>query len=854
VGLKDLSDPIAVANAVTEFEELGREQFLAKYGFGRAFRYYLEVDGARYDAKAIIGAAHGYEHPELGPLTSKDFASSESAVKGKLESLGFKVVTGDESSDDEDDEAISGYAPPVSNPAAFVAWARQRLSSPRIKVRADAEAKARRLLDHGVGRMNEEQLRDLCRAFNEDMSKKKVVHARFRPAFMGATLNTLVANLEAVNRQSARLWQENEAEALLAMTETLTNPKSLPGGGRSFPSMLMYLRDPEKFAVWTKSTHNGLRVLTDFDGASRKGGAEAFLAFCDAVKNFRAEYSLAPQEVDLVLARATRVANAGSFEFDLNEAKVAEAKSLLQDIAFEKKEIGYKRGVSQVLRRCFEPDALEADGLTELLPALIRGHLELDAILDPSSAEEVQAIFSSAGFPSAGRALFNLSGGQFGFAQYVWLPKAIEYGLLDEVRSAFKGLLDESQPLAKRIDQFRDALYEIQKQLEERGGFESNWTVMKISLSFIGSILGAVNPDRYTYYTATKMRAALEDLGATWPRGTNGQRYEQVCGLMQDLQFALQERGVEVADLIDVQSLLFKWGSAIETGGEGGPGDQEEQIRSLARRIYWNESRTRTLLETAHTNKQLLFYGPPGTGKTWIAKALADTLAGEGEGKVELVQFHPSYAYEDFIEGIRPRLSSDDAQLSYELRRGVFLRLVDRAREFPEEEFFLIVDEINRANLPRVFGELLYGLEYRGAENAISLPYSDTETFIPENLWIIGTMNTADRSVALVDAAVRRRFRHVHLTPDVEVLRAWLEDKGMDDRIDPSVKALTALNTEIESLLGTDVLIGHSYLMRSRLSGEVLDEIWEQDIAPVLHEHLFNRPEEVDRLRSIFLT
>ena len=157
----------------------------------------------------------------------------------------------------------------------------------------------------------------------------------------------------------------------------------------------------------------------------------------------------------------------------------------------------------------------------------------------------------------------------------------------------------------------------------------------------------------------------------------------------------------------------------------------------------------------------MIFQGPPGTGKTYVAQALAECLAGSKE-RVTLVQFHPSYAYEDFVQGYRPTLQEGKA--GFELREGPLLRVARAASAEPEAKHFLVIDEINRGNLAKVFGELYFLLEYR--DKGIRLQYSDEEFSLPENLYIIGTMNTADRSIALVDMALRRRFYFVEFHPD----------------------------------------------------------------------------------------
>ena len=272
----------------------------------------------------------------------------------------------------------------------------------------------------------------------------------------------------------------------------------------------------------------------------------------------------------------------------------------------------------------------------------------------------------------------------------------------------------------------------------------------------------------------------------------------------------------------------------------------------LATAALWPQKRAERLATQVQRWGQLLFQGPPGTGKTYVAETLARLLAGDEEGRVEVVQFHPSYAYEDFIEGIRP-VVTEGSDLAYEVREGIFMKLAERAREFPEDPFFLVVDEINRANLPRVFGELLYALEYRGPEHTFRLPYSGTEAYIPANITIIATMNTADRSIALVDAAIRRRFRHVEFAPDPDVLEAWLGAHNLAATAGHAAGRLVALNTELAQLLDPDRLIGHTYPMRDDLADAGLSAVWEEDIEPVLREHLFAQRGEIIKLRDVFL-
>ena len=256
--------------------------------------------------------------------------------------------------------------------------------------------------------------------------------------------------------------------------------------------------------------------------------------------------------------------------------------------------------------------------------------------------------------------------------------------------------------------------------------------------------------------------------------------------------------------------------------------------------------KTRILLED---KRQVIFQGPPGTGKTYVAQKLAECLAGSPD-RVTIVQFHPSYAYEDFVQGFRPTL--DQGQAGFELNKGPLLEAADQAENEPDAKHFLIIDEINRGNLAKVFGELYFLLEYR--DKKIRLQYDRTEFGLPANLYIIGTMNTADRSIALVDIALRRRFYFVpfdpHEPPVEGLLGRWLAEKapGMEWVADAVAKANKLLDSP-------HAAIGPSYFMKEGLDEDAAERIWKHSVMPYIEEHLFGEPDrlkdfELEKLRS----
>jgi MoxR-like ATPase/uncharacterized protein (DUF2461 family) len=629
-----------------------------------------------------------------------------------------------------------------------------------------------------------------------------------------------------------RLWETDDPYRTLA---AFWAAEPLPGAGLWLPAAVLHLRDPQNFAPWNEDIRAAYATLDDSDGGD-EAPAERYRLFNEGVAWLRQRHQLHPLELPAVLAgleRETSDAELGTFT-----GFCADSFHFLGELVHNNKREWMERQRQRYRFAVREP-------LLELCRVLAERYIEpvLRGVHNWQLDTE----------PRRGRALTSICKKTYGRAQ----PYNTERWIVFCRRTARRA--------GSVSDRREDAQFFVRL---DGDGLRFGLRLARKPRGLVLHFRQQVKRHAELVFRALRERGALTDcrFGAADAKETSSS-----LDTADDLRVWIEGRSFEISRtlsaaealassdelageiLLTFDRLLPLYACAVEEDAQtfllrclGGtlPGepytDSDFQQATLLSRD-WLE-RARHLLEI---KRQLILQGVPGTGKTHVARHLARLLTGGRDERVRLVQFHPAYSYEEFVEGIKVRSVTVDGRsdVTYPVEEGLLCAFAEEASRRPAETHVLLIDEINRGNLPRIFGELLYLLEYR--EQSVCLPCSRRCFQLPANLYLLATMNAADRSVALIDQALRRRFSFMEMPPDAAVLARWLQVHipAAGTAFAERVRMLfERLNARLRADLGPQGQVGHSYFMVPDLDEARLRLVWQHHVRPLLEEHFAGQP------------
>lgn len=871
MGAADLSSPEAVLAAIEECDRLGEARFLEQYGFGPTRHVRLFHGGRDYPAKAVFGVAHGFEFPDAGPLGPGDFTSGDSTIS-RFAKLGFT--------------ARSTADTPI--PRLFVVRGGSHEEVVQYALDSDVVATGWSGLgdlsilgSEGVAQEMDAVYRDVAPATLAQW--KAAIHAfteirpgdcailpitsrgkfavgviagpyEHRPDSHELATNCypvrwidkdvprdLLGDLRSrVDRQPAvhRISVANAVDLVQTMLDN-RQPIRLPGGGE-----LAQLFEVALAALPEKDLET-IRRIVDVQAPAVLSGL-----LDDAHPIGTGTGQATPADVPWIGVYpkdAPATAQQGIYAVYLFAADGSAVY-----LSFMQGTENVAGGLSPLRKRSL--DMRRAAGLSALGDPVVLSSLSTR----PRKYEvgSAYAIRYDRGAVPADATLLN--------------DLLVVLGHVDAARHAGLGFDPKREPMHVLFKWSRDleptTIEQHQAVVEAQGrtwwGKFGSAPIGARKLDALrGQLQDGVETHAYLYggkrLFRTRLVAITEDADDVPDEALPGYISKTECSLFACLErFEELEPGWALENLVLVSdpdpvktrgalgnqtTPLFVFELFVTPTIDDGA-TMELTLEWLAVQTLWTIEDLQELLsalEPATGRGQVILAGPPGTGKTWVAERVARYLTQDQPLHRRLVQFHPSYGYEEFVEGIRPVAGAHG--ISFEPVKGIVLEMAEKM-DGADNIHVLIIDELNRANIPRVFGELLYLLEYR--EQTIDLQYS-AEFQLPANLRIIATMNTADRSIRSIDVALRRRFEVFECAPDAALLQRFYDGSQNATSVTDLVAGFAQLNSDLTDLLDRHHTIGQSFFMAADYDRERLQRTWRRQIVPLIEDYFFDQPDIV---------
>lgn len=694
----------------------------------------------------------------------------------------------------------------------------------RMQKRQATELEARQLIEQNPDGMTAAQLATFFEKIDTDYWDGKAKQGRFGVTFLGNNRKLICEQVDVANKWIQLLWNAKEKDCV-SLVDKFMKESPIKGAKYGFPSLILYLRDPNRFNIWIAVMWAGMKVFTGDDYAGDTGADYDKLN--SAIIKFRDEFQLAPQALDIVLTELCKLAPKSSDDKKTAGGQTGSAKKLFAAKTFELLTLMHATPLAATYHankediKSFVESPLQALllGAASKLPKEMTDFLETE--------KKIFARFLKNDY------------GQGGAWDYYWGALYPQGGKRNSDAQLFVWMNHEVLEFGFYIGDYGD---------EQKTRFLKN--VKLYGDSIVAPLALKGSAENILFGGRNKYQEKGVNDPVEWFKGVSSDNISARVELKahEVVNFSKDELIDKVTRVFEALFPLVLMASVDDPLSRIASTTEEEDSENIIQPDYTIEECANDCgLELGEVARwvraidrkgQAILYGPPGTGKTFTAKLLAKHLVRSNDGFIDFIQFHPAYAYEDFMQGIRPKTTASGG-LSYPLVHGRFLEFCSEARK-RNGICVLILDEINRANLSRVFGELMYLLEYRDE----SIPLAAGDKFsIPKNVRIIGTMNTADRSIALVDHALRRRFAFLELHPNYEVLEKYHNGNGFI--VSGLIATLKDVNKKIND---RNYSVGISFFLRDDLESQI-EDIWRMEIEPYLDEYFFAQPSNSTELR-----